>query len=478
MAGLIIDRLRKMWQTPGGRGFIMLAIMSAALGFALNAHTNIVTNYFEQILHLSGPQFGYITAIREVGGFILIFLSAVLYRISLQKVTAGALVILAVGYGFFGVSTSFLTVIPWVIITSLGFHTVLQTQYFLGMSLTTEAKSGSVLGRMAAYGQAGTFAALVIVFLVFHFHLFSFKATFVLLGVVAFVGAIAIFRFPHLHEGAERRVAPKRDRIVWRRAYRYYYLLNLLDGARQQVFFSFGLWVLVNRYNLTVSEISLVLLAVTFASMMSSSYVGRMIDRHGERRILSAINIAYVVALAGYALAGNVVLACVFYLIYAFITPFSPIAASTYLRKIAVPEEVAPSLAMGVTLLHSTAIVVPVAAGFILNYVGYRVPFFIACGFAVITFFITLRLDPVAQRIAGRVAFDDARLAAVAAGTMGAGQSDQDLTAAGDAAEATAVLMAMDGGAGEAAAGQAAIHSIIDRTGSRDDPTHDEGDTQ
>jgi len=38
-----------------------------------------------------------------------------------------------------------------------------------------------------------------------------------------------------------------------------------------------------------------------------------------------------------------------------------------------------------------TAIAVPVAAGFILNYVGYEVPFFIACGFAVITFFITLR---------------------------------------------------------------------------------------
>ena len=38
---------------------------------------------------------------------------------------------------------------------------------------------------------------------------------------------------------------------------------------------------------------------------------------------------------------------------------------------------------MGVTLLHATAIVVPVAAGMILNYVGYQVPFFIGCGFAL-----------------------------------------------------------------------------------------------
>ena len=247
-------------------------------------------------------------------------------------------------------------------------------------------------------------------------------------------------------------------------------MLSLLDGARQQVFFSFGLWVLVNRFNLTVSQISLVLLAVTFAAMMSSSYVGRMIDEHGERRVLSVVNVSYVVALGGYALAGNVVVACFFYLLYAFIAPFSVIAAATYLRKIAVPKDVAPSLAMGVTLTHATAIAVPVAAGFILNYVGYEVPFFIACGFAVITFFITLRLDPIGQRSAGRVALEEARAASVASGgpnAWGMGQG-ADSSAADDAAEATAVLLAMDGGAGEEAAGQATIRSIADHASDTD----------
>lgn len=252
---------------------------------------------------------------------------------------------------------------------------------------------------------------MLIIFLIFQFHLFSFRITFVMLGVVAFIGAVAIIRFPHLHEGQERKAAAKRQRLVYRREYRYYYLLNMLDGARQQVFFSFGLWVLVNRFGLTVAQISLVLLAVTFASMMSSAFVGRMIDKHGERRTLSVINLAYVVALAGYALAGNVVLACIFYLLYAFITPFSPIAASTYLRKIAVAEEFTPSLAMGVTILHSTAVVVPVVAGFILNFVGYRIPFFIACGFALVTVVVTLRLNPAKQRCAARVAADEALLA-------------------------------------------------------------------
>jgi MFS family permease len=139
-----------------------------------------------------------------------------------------------------------------------------------------------------------------------------------------------------------------------------------------------------------------------------------MIDRHGERRTLSIINLAYIFALGGYALMNNVLLACLFYAIYTFITPLSPIGAATYLRKIAVPEDIAPSLAMGVTLLHATAIVVPVMAGVILNFTGYQIPFFIACGFACVNAIVTLRLDPKAQRSAARVALDEAAPVAAA----------------------------------------------------------------
>ena len=404
--------MRAMWRTPAGRGFIMLAAMSACLGFAMNAHNNIVTNYFNDVLRFSEPQFGYITAIREVGGFVLIFLTALLYRISLQRVTAGAMVVLALGYAFFSVATSFASVIPWVIITSFGFHTVLQTQTALGMSLTTQERSGAILGRMAAFTQAGTFVAYVMIFFTFHFASQApYKQTFIVLGAVAFLGAIAIVRFPHLDEGNVRAVAPKREPIVFKRDYRYYYLLNLFDGARQQIFFSFGLMVLVRQFGFTVTHITLLLLVATLAGTVSTPRLGRWIDRRGERVSLSTVNLFYVFALGGFALAGNVWLASFFYVIYSVITPLSSIGGATYLRKIAMPEDISSSLAMGVTVLHATAIVVPVMAGFILNYTGYRVPFFIACGFALVNFVVTLRLDPVKQRCAARIAADQAAAA-------------------------------------------------------------------
>lgn len=421
----------------------MLAIMSATYGFAMNSQQNVVTNYFEKVLHFQGPQFGYITAIREVPGFLLIFLTALFYRVSLQRITAGALIILAIGYSFFGTATGFWSVVPWVVLSSMGYHTVLQAQYALGMNLTTEAKSGSILGRMAAINQGGALAALIVIFLTFHFRWLSYNGTYLLAGGAALIAAFAIFGFPHLHDGEERKQMAKRDPIVLRREYRYYYFLSLLDGGRQQVFFSFGLWVLVHAYGLSVPQISALLITVTFVSMMSGPWVGRMIDTHGERRMLSIINVAYVCALGGYGIVHNVYFACGCYIVYSFIMPLSPIGAATYLRKVAVAEEVAPSLAMGVTLQHAAAIVVPVTTGIILNFVGYQIPFLIACGFASLTFIVTRRLDPVTQRSPMRIAADTERL-----------------SAANDAVEMAAISESMLGNPGADVATAGAIHSI------------------
>jgi len=405
----MIARLRSTWKSPVGRGFIMLATMQVAVGLANSMFNGVMTNYFENVLHFGGPEFGYMTAIRETGGLLLILVMALLYRVSLQWVTTGALLVLAVGFGFMGFANGFATVIPWILLGSFGMHTHLQTQYALGMSLATQERVGRVLGRLTAFAQGGYLAALALVFFIFHFGLLSFEHTFMVAGLFALVGALAVVRFPHLHEGELRKVAPKRERLVWRRDYRYYYWLNLLDGARQQIFFSFGLWVLVDRFGLSVAEVSIVLFVSTFATVVSSSYVGRMIDRVGERTVLQVINIGYIFALGGYALANNIYFACVFYVLYQFVAIFSSVGASIYVRKIAVPQEVAPTLAMGVTILHSTAVVVPVAAGVILNFVGYQIPFFIACGIALIAVFVTRRLDPLAQRTAARVAMDEAQ---------------------------------------------------------------------
>ena len=395
--------------TPAGRGFALIAVATAATGFAMAANQNIVSNYFESELGLKGPQFGYITAIREIPGFLLIFLTALFYRLSLPHLTAGALALLAIGYGFFGLSWSFWSVAPWVIISSMGYHTWLQTQPALGMSLTTERRSGHILGRLAAINQGGALAAMAFVLLAFHFDWLSYQQTFVVCGALALVAALFIARFPHMHDGELQEKAMAREPIVLRHDYRLYYLLSLLDGARQQIFFSFGLWVLVDHFALGVPAISAVMLVVAAAAMVVGPWIGRQIDAHGERKMLAIVNVAYIVALLGYALIDHVGVAISCYVIYSFIFPLSAMGASVYLRKIAPARDVAPSLAMGLTMQHAAAIVVPIVTGFVLNFVGYQIPFLVAAGFATITVFVTQRLDPATQKSPLRVQEDAAR---------------------------------------------------------------------
>lgn len=395
-----------------GRGFLLIAGATAAFGFSMAAQQNIVSNFFENELGLAGPEFGYITAIREIPGFLLIFLTALFYRLSLPHLTALALTLLAVGYGFFGVSDSFWTVTPWVIISSMGYHTFLQTQAALGMSLTTENRSGGILGRLTAINQAGALTAMVVVLVAFHFGWLDFRQTFVISGVFAFIAAILISRFPNMHNGELQERAVKRDRMVLRKDYRFYYLLSLLDGARQQIFFSFGLWVLVDHFDLGVPAISAIMLVTAAIAMFAGPWIGRQIDEHGERTMLGIVNIAYIVALLGYALVDNVGFAILCYVIYSFIFPLSAMGASVYLRKIAPSRDVAPSLAMGLTMQHAAAVVVPIVTGFVLNYVGYQIPFLVASVFAAITILVTRRLDPANQKSPMRLQEDAARASA------------------------------------------------------------------
>ncbi len=391
------------------RGFIFLAIMTACFGMAMAIQQNVVTNYFEDVLKLQGPQFGYITAIREVPGFLLIFITALFYRLSIPKLTALALVLLAAGYVLFGASTSFWTVAPWVIMSSMGYHTVLQTQYALGMSLTTENKSGSILGTMSAINFGGGLGAMILVLITFHYHILTYRPTFVVAGALALIAGIAVFSFPNLKDGEEVARHTKREPFVVRKPYRLYYYLSLLDGARQQIFFSFGLWVLVNHYGLDVPKISALLIFVNLTAMLSGRRIGRMIDFYGEKQILGVINVAYIVALAGYAIVDNLYVAMFCYAIYSFIMPLSSVGSATYLRKVAASDDVAPSLAMGVSLQHAAAIVVPITTGFILNFVGYQVPFLIACVFALMAVFVTRWLNPAEQKAPERIAEDKAR---------------------------------------------------------------------
>ena len=83
------------------------------------------------------------------------------------------------------------------------------------------------------------------------------------------------------------------------------------------------------------------------------------------------------------------VLYCVDNLIF-----FGGIALTTYINKIALKEDLKPTLSMGVTMNHFAAVAAPLLGGFAWHYFGYRVIFFSGAVLAFLSLIVSQWVNP------------------------------------------------------------------------------------
>lgn len=389
-------------------GFRLLAITTFCMTLALSLFDSIQANFFRDSLGMDGQQNGYLIAIREVPGFLLIFISAVMLRMGLAKATAISLFVAGVGFSLFALVHSFPQAIIPILIASVGYHSWLQLQYALGLSLARHGEEGSTLGRLQGIGFLGTFLALLLVWLTLQGADWLMadneqdpilRFFWVFAGTFAVAGAFIIRRFPE--SARDRQIAANAPKITWDPHYWLYYVLTTLDGSRQQIYFAFGLFVLVERFDAPAKNVILMLIFAALLKFLLGEPVGRMIDRYGERRVLTVAYCLHFVTFLGFALAPNVWVAYACYLLYQFLTLLS-IGTTTYIKKVAKREDLAPTLAMGVSLAHLTAIFVPVIGATLWDTLGYRFPFYFGLIFVVGSLYFTQKIDVAAQTIRDR----------------------------------------------------------------------------
>ena len=391
------------------RGFTLLAITTFLAMIVINIPQTISPNFFRDEIGMDGSLNGYLIAIRELPGFLLIFVAAVLLRRGLAHATAIALVVAGIGYILMAGSTTFLGLIVPTLIASVGYHSWLQLQDALGLSLAKPGEEGSVLGRFRSIGFAGTIVALVVTLVIlFAVERISgdlraaqgpwLRGLFVATGICAFIGAAVIYRFPVSADArASAKVAP---RITWRREYSLYYWLSFLDGSRMQIYFAFAPFVLVEQFGVDALTLTALLIVSAVINWRTGGIVGRLVDQYGEKRMLTVGYSMHLLVFLGFALSQNIWLLYLTYLGYNFLFLFS-IGTTTYLRKICRPEDLAPSLAMGVSLAHLTAIVVPIVGAALWARLGYQFPFLFGTVFIFISLWLTQKIDIPKQRIAG-----------------------------------------------------------------------------
>jgi MFS family permease len=139
----------------------------------------------------------------------------------------------------------------------------------------------------------------------------------------------------------------------------------------------------------------LVLINQTLITLAAPT-MGRWVDKYGERAMLSASYIGLAFVFFGYAVVTHrptlYVLYCIDNVIF-----FGGIALTTYLHKLAPPEELKPSLAMGVTMNHFAAVASPLVGGLVWYHFGYEVIFFSGAIMAVISLIVSQWVDPEGQ---------------------------------------------------------------------------------
>ena len=138
-----------------------------------------------------------------------------------------------------------------------------------------------------------------------------------------------------------------------------------------QVFGAFNTLILVQEYNLNAGQISLILLASAVVNFLFAPRMGQLLDIVGERITLTVSYILLALCFIGYATVHNVwFLSLMLIGINLLVT--LRIGLSTYVNRIAPPDEVTPTLTAGVSINHITSVSMSFVAGILLSIIGYE----------------------------------------------------------------------------------------------------------
>ena len=346
------------------RGLFFVSLACGAVGFAMALQMGLNPNFLADVLKISGQQVGLLEAARESCGIFALGLLALLAGLGEPLVGAVVLVVFALGLGGYGLIPP---AYSWVVLLSLvwsqGLHIWMPLPNSMTLALAEPGRSGHRMGQVQAAAAVGFGLGLVTALVLNRCHV-PIQPMYFVAGIAGLLGAIACLGIP-------RAIKTPGPRLVVRRQYALYYLLCFLEGWRKQVAIAFAGFLLVKQFGASLETMLLLQLAVQVISYCVSRPVGKLIDRVGERTILTFYYCCLTVFFIGYAtLRTRWALYGLFVLDNAIFV--LGMAVTTYVGHIAPREEHTPTLSMGVAMNHVAAVSMPLIGGLIWNLWGYQ----------------------------------------------------------------------------------------------------------
>jgi len=367
----------------------MLAVAVAGVGFFFGVQLTLFNNFVVERLDIEPHQLGFVEALREVPGFLNVLFVALMIRWAPPVVAAAALAVMGLGLACYLWVDSVPSLALFSVVWSIGFHCWLPLEQAMALTLSPEGEKGKWLGQLRSVQSLAWMLSIGVCILILP-HI-GYEGMFVLAGFVTLGGGVALLF------ASRRPPAEEQTRFVLRRKYGLYYALNFLQGCRKQMFITFAIFALVKVHGMTVETTMILVLINQALITVTGPMLGRLVDRLGERVMLSASYLGLVFVFAGYALIDHrptlYVLYCIDNLIF-----FGSIALNTYLYRIADRADLQPTLSMGVTMNHLAAVVAPLAGGLVWYHFGYRVIFISGSVMALISLIVSQWVPPAAAR--------------------------------------------------------------------------------
>ena len=173
-----------------------------------------------------------------------------------------------------------------------------------------------------------------------------------------------------------------KSRFYFRRKFTKFYLLEVFYGARKQVFFTFGPYVLILFYGANTTVISLLFAVSAICCFFAAPAVGKIIDRLGYKIVMVSDTLILVVVCFFYGFAHHLFprniaffICCVNYILDSVIS-LASLASNVYVQDISDnDDEMRATISTGISVNHMITILIALFGGWIWKVLGIETLF-------------------------------------------------------------------------------------------------------
>ena len=354
------------------RNIVLLMAATFAVSMAMAMNGALYNNFLKVLLNGDYMKMGAVKSIRETPGIMSAFINGLASALPETVFAALSLVVMAIGMaGYYWTSTAGMLMIM-SFIWSIGFHLWGPLSGSLGISLTSSENRGEIFGKIASIGAIGTFAGYLVIALLARLLRADMQLLYRWMYLAA--GLIILFAGAAVWKLKVNKPAMLKPRFIFRKHYTLYYILQFLEGCRKQVFVTFATFTLVLNYRTGPETMAILLFVNYFFAFLVSPIFGRWIDHFGEKKVLTWNYFILILVYLCYATLHNQYVLYTLFCADNILFTFS-LALTTYIGKIAPKEEVTGTLAMGVSMNHIAAVIVPIVGFIIWKKLGYEICF-------------------------------------------------------------------------------------------------------